>query len=113
MKWRRLFSELFGTFLLILAGAGDEVALAVSNGAISNIAAVTAPGLTVMVVILFMGAISPLGEHRLCCARRLSVATHAWLPHSYGRDQFQPMALGRRSLFPVCSSQVCTHAEMR
>ena len=62
MIWsRRLFSELFGTFLLVLAGAGAGVVNAVSHGAISRPAAVTAPGLTVMAVILFMGAV--LGAH--------------------------------------------------
>ncbi len=111
VEWRRLFSELFGTFLLILAGAGGGVTPAVSNGAINRSAAVTATGLTVMAVILFIGAILPLGEHRLCCGRRLSVATHAWLPHSNGRDQLQPLARGRRSLFPVGYSKVCTHMQ--
>jgi aquaporin Z len=58
---RRLFAELFGTFLLVLAGAGATVVGAVSHGAISRSAAVTAPGLTVMAIILFMGAVS--GAH--------------------------------------------------
>jgi len=61
LEWRRLFSELFGTFLLVLAGAGAAVAGALSHGAISRPAAVAAPGLTVMAVILFMGAVS--GAH--------------------------------------------------
>src|SRR5207244_6332513 len=61
LEWRRLFSELLGTFLLVLAGAGGAVVGAVSGGAISRTAAVTAPGLTVMAIILFMGAIS--GAH--------------------------------------------------
>jgi aquaporin Z len=61
LEWRRLFSEILGTFLLVLAGAGGDVVNAVSNGAISRSAAVTAPGLTVLTVILFMGAIS--GAH--------------------------------------------------
>jgi aquaporin Z len=60
-EWRRLFSELFGTFLLVLAGAGAGVVNAVSHGAIGRGAAVTAPGLTVMAIILFMGTIS--GAH--------------------------------------------------
>jgi aquaporin Z len=60
-EWRRLFSELFGTFLLVLAGAGAPVVNAFSHGAIGRGAAVTAPGLTVMAVILFMGAVS--GAH--------------------------------------------------
>jgi aquaporin Z len=61
LEWRRLFSELFGTFLLVLAGAGGAVVGAMSDGAISRTAAVSAPGLTVMAVILFMGAVS--GAH--------------------------------------------------
>ncbi len=61
LEWRRLFSEVLGTFLLVLAGAGAGVVNAVSNNAISRAAAVTAPGLTVLAVILFMGAIS--GAH--------------------------------------------------
>jgi aquaporin Z len=61
LEWRRLFSELLGTFLLVMAGAGAGVVTAVSHGQISRTAAVTAPGLTVMAVILFMGAIS--GAH--------------------------------------------------
>jgi aquaporin Z len=58
---RRLFSEVFGTFLLVLAGAGAGVVDAASHGGIGRSAAVTAPGLTVMAVILFMGAVS--GAH--------------------------------------------------
>ncbi|HEX3873801.1 MAG TPA: aquaporin [Solirubrobacteraceae bacterium] len=60
-EWRRLFSELFGTFLLVLVGAGGGVIDAVSHGAIGRGAEVTAPGLTVMAIILFMGAVS--GAH--------------------------------------------------
>ena len=58
---RRLFSEVLGTFLLVLAGAGAPVVDAVTHGSIGRAAAVTAPGLTVMAVILFMGAVS--GAH--------------------------------------------------
>ncbi len=61
LEWRRLFSEVLGTFLLVLVGAGGGVVNAVSNGAISRTAAVTAPGLMVLAIILFMGAIS--GAH--------------------------------------------------
>jgi aquaporin Z len=60
-EWRRLFSELLGTFFLVLVGAGGAVVNAQSNGAISRAAAVTAPGLMVMAIILFMGAVS--GAH--------------------------------------------------
>src|SRR3982751_5369912 len=61
LEWRRLFSELLGTFLLVLVGAGGAVVNAKSNGAISRTAAVTAPALMVMAIILFMGTIS--GAH--------------------------------------------------
>ncbi len=61
LEWRRLFSELFGTFLLVLVGAGAAVVGAISHGAISRPAAVAAPGLMVMAIILFMGAVS--GAH--------------------------------------------------
>src|SRR3974390_2461632 len=60
-EWRRLFSELLGTFFLVLVGAGGAVVNAQSHGAISRAAAVTAPGLMVMAIILFMGAVS--GAH--------------------------------------------------
>jgi aquaporin Z len=60
-EWRRLFSEALGTFFLVLVGAGAAVVAAKSNGAISRSAAVTAPGLMVMAIILFMGAVS--GAH--------------------------------------------------
>src|SRR4249920_1465639 len=61
LEWRRLFSEVLGTFLLVLVAAGGGSINAVSNGQISRAAAVTAPGLMVLAVILFMGAIS--GAH--------------------------------------------------
>ena len=57
--YRRLFSEVLGTFLLVLAAAGGGLLHA--KGQISLSAAVVAPGLTVMAVILFMGAVS--GAH--------------------------------------------------
>ena len=61
LEWRRLFAELLGTFLLVLVAAGAGVTSVVSHGQISRAAAVTAPGLMVLAVILFMGAIS--GAH--------------------------------------------------
>jgi aquaporin Z len=60
LEWRRLFSEIFGTFLLVLAGAGAVVVDAVSGG-VGRSAAVVAPALTVTAVILFMGGVS--GAH--------------------------------------------------
>lgn len=61
LEWRRLFSELFGTFLLVLVGAGAGVVNALSHGEISRSTAVAAPGLVVAAIILFMGAVS--GAH--------------------------------------------------
>jgi aquaporin Z len=58
-EWRRLFSELLGTFALVLAAAGGGLLHA--KGQISLAAAVVAPGLMVMAIILFMGAVS--GAH--------------------------------------------------
>jgi aquaporin Z len=60
-EWRRWFSELFGTFLLVLAGGGAPVVDTLSQGAIGRVAAAAAPALTVLAVILFMGAVS--GAH--------------------------------------------------
>ena len=59
---RRLFAELFGTFLLVLAAAGGSMVNARFGGhAVPYDARVVAPALTVMAVILFMGAVS--GAH--------------------------------------------------
>jgi aquaporin Z len=60
-EWRRLFSELFGSFLLVMAAAGGPVIQNRSLGQIGRVAEVTAPALTVLAVILFMGAVS--GAH--------------------------------------------------
>ncbi|HKB21055.1 MAG TPA: aquaporin [Gaiellaceae bacterium] len=60
-QWKRLFAEALGTFFLVLVAAGAAVVDAKSNGAIGRSAAVTAPGLMVMAIILFMGAVS--GAH--------------------------------------------------
>jgi len=59
LEWRRLFSELFGTFLLVFVAAGGGLLHA--QGQISLASAVVAPGLMVMAIILFMGAVS--GAH--------------------------------------------------
>jgi aquaporin Z len=56
-----LFAETLGTFLLVLAGAGAGVVAAATHVAISRAAAVSAPGLTVLAVILSVGAVS--GAH--------------------------------------------------
>ncbi len=58
-EWRRLFSELLGTFALVLVAAGGGLLHA--KGQISLAAAVIAPGVMVAAIILFMGAVS--GAH--------------------------------------------------
>jgi aquaporin Z len=60
-EWRRLFSELLGTFFLVLVACGGGVMGEAFPNTISRSAAVTAPGLMVMGIILFMGKVS--GAH--------------------------------------------------
>ncbi|MDQ6900692.1 MAG: aquaporin [Candidatus Dormibacteraeota bacterium] len=60
-EWRRLFSEMIGTFFLVLVAAGATVVNARSHGQVPLDAQVVAPGLMVMSVIYFMGTIS--GAH--------------------------------------------------
>src|SRR5215469_15773217 len=59
LEYRRLFAELLGTFFLVLVAAGGGLLHA--KGQISLAAAVVAPGLMVLAIILFMGAVS--GAH--------------------------------------------------
>ena len=59
LEYRRLFSELLGTFMLVLVAAGGGILH--GQGQISLAAAVVAPGLMVLAIILFMGAVS--GAH--------------------------------------------------
>ena len=61
LEWKRIFSEVLGTFLLVVVGAGGAVVNAYSHGQISRSAAVVSPGLMVLAMILFMGAIG--GAH--------------------------------------------------
>ena len=60
-EWRRLFSELLGTFFLVLVAAGGGMMGQAFPGTISRAAAVVAPGMMVMAIILFMGKVS--GAH--------------------------------------------------
>ena len=61
-EWRRVFSELFGTFLLVLVAAGGGMVNARFGGHVTSHAAlVVAPALMVAAIILFMGAVS--GAH--------------------------------------------------
>jgi aquaporin Z len=58
---RRLVSEAVGTFLLVLVAAGGSMVDTLSHGAIGRGAEVTAPGLMVAAIVLFMGTNS--GAH--------------------------------------------------
>ena len=61
-EWRRLFAEVLGTFFLVLVAVGGGMVNARFGGqAVPYSARVVAPGLMVMAVILFMGAVS--GAH--------------------------------------------------
>ena len=61
LEGRRLFSELLGTFFLVLVAAGAGMMGQAFPGTISRTAAVVAPGLMVIAIILFMGKVS--GAH--------------------------------------------------
>jgi aquaporin Z len=61
-EWRRLLSELLGTFFLVLVAVGGGMVNARFGGdAVPAAARVTAPGLMVAAIILFMGTVS--GAH--------------------------------------------------
>ena len=60
-EWRRLFSELYGTFFLVLVAAGGGMMGEAFPNTITRTAAVVAPGLMVMGIIMFMGKVS--GAH--------------------------------------------------
>ena len=60
-EWRRLVSELVGTFFLVLVAAGGGMMGAAFDNSIGRVAAVVAPGLMVMAMIMFMGKVS--GAH--------------------------------------------------
>jgi aquaporin Z len=61
-EWRRLFSELLGTFLLVTVAVGGSLVNSRFGGdVVPGPARVVAPALMVMAIILFMGAVS--GAH--------------------------------------------------
>ncbi len=60
-EWRRLFSELIGTFFLVLVAAGGGMMGQAFANTITRTDAVVAPGLMVFAIILFMGKVS--GAH--------------------------------------------------
>ena len=62
LEYRRLFSEVWGTFLLVLVAAGGGVIGATAYGGQLTLAMkALAPGVMVMGIIFFMGTIS--GAH--------------------------------------------------
>jgi aquaporin Z len=60
-EWRRVFSEAWGTFLLVVVAAGAGVVGAQSGDAITLSMKVIAPGMMVMAIIYFMGTVG--GAH--------------------------------------------------
>ncbi len=61
-EWRRIFGEIFGTFLLVTVAAGGGIVNAKFGGTVvPGPVRVTAPGLMVLAIILFMGGVS--GAH--------------------------------------------------
>jgi aquaporin Z len=58
---RRLFAEVWGTFLLVMVAIGADIASVKSGGALPRPLAAAAPGIMVMVAVYFMGAVS--GAH--------------------------------------------------
>jgi aquaporin Z len=60
-EWRRLCAELLGTFFLVMVAAGGPMIDHAIPGSVGRVAAVVAPGLMVMTIILFMGKVS--GAH--------------------------------------------------
>ncbi len=58
LEWRRLFAETWGTFLLVLVAAGGGVVAAMSGGKVTLGTMVVAPGIMVMAIIYFMGAVA-------------------------------------------------------
>ena len=60
-EWRRLLAELLGTYFLVLVAAGGPMMAAAIPGSVGRAAAVVAPGLMVMAVILSIGRVS--GAH--------------------------------------------------
>jgi aquaporin Z len=60
-EWRRLFAEVLGTFMLVLVAAGGGMMGHAFPNTIGRDAAVVAPALMVMAIIMFMGKVS--GAH--------------------------------------------------
>lgn len=61
LEWRRLLAEVVGTFFLVLVAAGAPMMGVAVEGSVHRLAAVVAPGMMVMAVIMSIGKIS--GAH--------------------------------------------------
>src|ERR1700693_3062120 len=61
LEWRRIFAAAWGTFPFVVVSAGGGVVAARSGGAVTPGMVAVAPGLMVMAIIYFMGAVS--GAH--------------------------------------------------
>lgn len=60
-EWRRLIAEVLGTFFLVLVAAGGPMVAHAVPGSVGRAAAVIAPGMMVMAIIMAFGKIS--GAH--------------------------------------------------
>jgi aquaporin Z len=116
-EWRRLFSETWGTFLLVVVAAGAGVVGTLSGGAITLSMKVVAPGIMVMAVIYFMGAVG--GAH-LNPAVTLAFATRRNFPwiRVPGYILSQSVGADRRSWFSAGAvrqrrTSWCHHAGTR
>ena len=61
LEWRRVFAEMWGTFLLVMVAAGHMIVASFTDSPAVQGMAVVAPGLMVMAIIYFMGDVS--GAH--------------------------------------------------
>jgi aquaporin Z len=61
LEWRRLFAELWGTFLAVIVAVGGGTVAFWSHGAVTLGMLASAKGLIVMAIIYFMGTVS--GAH--------------------------------------------------
>ncbi len=61
VEWKRWIAEFVGTFFLVLVAAGAPMMNQAFDQSIGRVAAVVAPGLMVMAMIMFMGKVS--GAH--------------------------------------------------